>query len=222
MSSTILRHSTHRTRDILRFCRHASTSSNPYPYPPHQNPHPHQIFHLPRSATQKQIKGRYYDLVRIYHPDSPIARKYPADVAQARFQAISKAYDLLRGKSAMTGDGLTDRERPVDPARFRPRAAPRRPHFNDTAGDERWKERVLLGATMLVRLFPWRVCATIVLWTRPTTRTQALVAFVVQTNVARQKAFVEVTHGARTGSSGPKHSLAEEALAEPTDAGRSR
>lgn len=163
-----------------------------------------------------------YDLVRIYHPDSPIARKYPADVAQARFQAISKAYDLLRGKSAMTGDVLTDRERPVDPARFRPRAAPRRPHFNDTAGDERWKERVLLGATMLVRLFPWRVCATIVLWTRPTTRTQALVAFVVQTNVARQKAFVEVTHGARTGSSGPKHSLAEEALAEPTDAGRSR
>lgn len=92
-----------------------------------------------------------YDLVRIYHPDSPIARKYPAEIAQAQFQSISKAYDLMRGKSAITGEVLTNRERHADPARFRPKA-PRRPHFDETTGDERWKERVLFGATLLVSL----------------------------------------------------------------------
>ena len=103
-----------------------------------------------------------YDLVRIYHPDSFIARKYPVDIAQARFQAISKAYDLLRGKSAITGDILTDRERGTDPARFRPKT-PRRRHFDETTGDERWKERILLGATVVVGL----LCSCRdVLWTK--------------------------------------------------------
>ncbi|KAF8444656.1 hypothetical protein L210DRAFT_3394257 [Boletus edulis BED1] len=194
-----LKQSAHRTWDLLRYvahrsCRHASTSSNPYPYPTHPNPQPHQIFHLPRSATQKQIKERYYDLVRIYHPDSPMARTFPTDTAQVRFQAISKAYDLMRGKSTITGDVVMDRERPADPARFRPR----RPHFDATPGDERWKERVLFGATVV-----------------------AIVAFVVQTNVTRQKAMGQVTRGARTGSSGAKYALTDEALAEPTEPERS-
>lgn len=174
--ANILHQPVHRTREILRYvahrsCRHTSTSSNPYPYPTHPHPRPHQIFHLPRSATQQQIKERCrwslhallngllnpffpvldYDLVRIYHPDSPIARKYPADIAQARFQSISKAYDLMRGKSDLTGDAVTSRERPADPARFRPRATRRR-HFDETVGDERWKERILFGATLLVSL----------------------------------------------------------------------
>ncbi|KAF8556355.1 hypothetical protein OG21DRAFT_1483125 [Imleria badia] len=164
----------------------------------HPNPQPHQIFHLPRSATQQQIKERYYDLVRIYHPDSPIARHYPTDIAQAQFQSISKAYDLMRGKSAITGEVLTNRERHADPARFRPEAR-RRPHFDETTGDERWKERVLFGATVI-----------------------AIVAFVAQTTVTRHKAIVGATNGARTGSSRPKYSMAEEALAEPTESGRSR
>jgi len=198
-SSGILKQSTRCTRDILRYlarpsCRHASTSSNPFPYPTHPNPQPHQVFHLPRSASQQQIKQRYYDLVRIYHPDSPIARNYPPETAQARFQSISKAYDLLRGKSAITGAVLTNRERQVDPARFRPRATRRPRHFDETAGDERWKERVLLGATLL-----------------------AVVAFVMQTNVSRHRAINQAARGARTTSSEPKHSLADEALAEPTE-----
>jgi len=198
--SIILKQSAHRTRDILRYrsCRHASTSFNPYPYPTHSNPQPHQIFHLPRSATQQQIKERYYDLVRIYHPDSPVARKHPAETAQARFQSISKAYDLMRGKSAITGEVLTNRERHADPARFRPKAR-RRPHFDETTGDERWKERILFGATVL-----------------------AIVAFVAQTAVARHKAIVQATNGTRTTSSGPKYSLADEALTEPTETARSR
>lgn len=174
--SSILNQQAYRTRSILcyvahRSCRHVSTSSNPYPYPTHPNPQPHQIFHLPRSATQRQIKERCrwtlhalsngllshffswldYDLVRIYHPDSPIARNYPAEIVQTQFQSISKAYDLMRGKSAITGEVMTNRERHADPARFRPKAT-RRPHFDETAGDERWKERVLFAATVLVSL----------------------------------------------------------------------
>ena len=90
-----------------------------------------------------------YDLVRIYHPDSPVARNYSAELAQARFQSISKAYDMMRGKSAITGEVVTNRERHVDPARFRPKTT-RRPHFDETTGDERWKERILFGATVLV------------------------------------------------------------------------
>ena len=92
-----------------------------------------------------------YDLVRIYHPDSPVARKYPAETAQSRFQSISKAYDLMRGKSVITGEVLTNRERHADPARFTPKAR-RRLHFDETTGDERWKERILFGATVLVSL----------------------------------------------------------------------
>jgi hypothetical protein len=34
------------------------SSSSPYPYPPHRNPTPHQIFHLPRNATEADIKAR--------------------------------------------------------------------------------------------------------------------------------------------------------------------
>jgi len=194
-SSGILKQSTRCTRDILRYlarpsCRHASTSSNPFPYPTHPNPQPHQVFH----SNVCFFHGPDYDLVRIYHPDSPIARNYPPETAQARFQSISKAYDLLRGKSAITGAVLTNRERQVDPARFRPRATRRPRHFDETAGDERWKERVLLGATLL-----------------------AVVAFVMQTNVSRHRAINQAARGARTTSSEPKHSLADEALAEPTE-----
>jgi hypothetical protein len=36
----------------------ASSSSNPYPYPPHSNPTAHQIFHLPLTASQKEVKSR--------------------------------------------------------------------------------------------------------------------------------------------------------------------
>lgn len=38
--------------------RNTSTSANPYPYPTHANPTPHQIFHLPQSATKAEVKAR--------------------------------------------------------------------------------------------------------------------------------------------------------------------
>lgn len=39
-------------------CRAASTSANPYPFPKAAHPTPHQIFHLPRSATRADVKAR--------------------------------------------------------------------------------------------------------------------------------------------------------------------
>lgn len=38
------------------FARHVPR--NPYPYPLHSNPTPHQIFHLPKSATKEDVKAR--------------------------------------------------------------------------------------------------------------------------------------------------------------------
>ncbi|KAF9224221.1 hypothetical protein BS17DRAFT_670002, partial [Gyrodon lividus] len=77
--------------------RPASTSSK-FPFPSARNATPHQIFHLPKGASQEQIKARYYDLVKLYHPDSAPARALSSDQRTLRFQAITKAYEILRGR----------------------------------------------------------------------------------------------------------------------------
>ncbi|EIW75286.1 hypothetical protein CONPUDRAFT_147375 [Coniophora puteana RWD-64-598 SS2] len=80
--------------------RNGSTTSNTlYAFPTHPNPTPHQIFHLPRGASQHDVKARYYDLVRAHHPDSALARGLEPAEATRRFAAIGAAYDTLRGKS---------------------------------------------------------------------------------------------------------------------------
>ncbi|EJU03494.1 hypothetical protein DACRYDRAFT_93836 [Dacryopinax primogenitus] len=65
-------------------------------YPSHAHPTPHEIFHLRRTASQDEIKERYYELVRVHHPDSPTCRHEPDDIRQERFKAITKAYDILK------------------------------------------------------------------------------------------------------------------------------
>lgn len=101
-------------------------SAPQFPFPTHARPSPHQIFHLPLSATQQDVKQRCvchclrrikwpsfmfnllqpsnnsdYALVRLHHPDSPSCRLHTPSPAErhARFQAISAAYDTLRLKS---------------------------------------------------------------------------------------------------------------------------
>lgn len=72
---------------------------------------PFEIFSLPSSATPKEIKSRYYELVRIYHPD-----KSSTEDTQKRtkdFQAIVKAYELLSDTKKKqlyinTGTGWSD------------------------------------------------------------------------------------------------------------------
>lgn len=112
---------------LLRRARFLSTSSIAcaaalYPFPTHPRPTPHQIFHLPSNASQKDIKARYYELVRLHHPDSAQARSLPPGVAHSRFNSITSAYDVLRGKTSAHSD---------DP--LRNEIARRRRHYNTAA-----------------------------------------------------------------------------------------
>ncbi|KAF9038666.1 hypothetical protein BJ165DRAFT_1499482 [Panaeolus papilionaceus] len=65
----------------------------------HKQPTPHEIFHLRHSASPAEIKARYFELVRIHHPDSMHVRRSrlsPHD-AHHRFRNIKAAYDFLQG-----------------------------------------------------------------------------------------------------------------------------
>lgn len=102
----------------------------------------------------------------MHHPDSPQCRDLPSTVRRARFQSITHAYDVLRGKRT---------QRAVhDPAmeellRRRQYAYPRsagsayqhggssyaydgsgRRDLEDT-GDDRWKDRVIIFVGVVVR-----------------------------------------------------------------------
>ncbi|KAI0344557.1 hypothetical protein BDW22DRAFT_1326270 [Trametopsis cervina] len=143
----------------------ASTSANPYPYPLHTNPTPHQIFHLPRTATQADVKARYYDLVRIYHPDSPVSRALPSPTAQARFQSITAAYDSLRGKSTNLPEGSQAEQAKknfhnLNTAMWKARQQ-RRAELR-VGLDDRWKDAAMMSAVVVVSFillaylyYPW-------------------------------------------------------------------
>ncbi|KDQ61975.1 hypothetical protein JAAARDRAFT_31462 [Jaapia argillacea MUCL 33604] len=94
---------TSSSADAERHGRHKPHHHHvPYPFPTHPNPTPHQIFHLPVGASQSDIKSRYYDLVRIHHPDSPTCRSLlPSPTARhERFQKLTSAYEHLRFPTA--------------------------------------------------------------------------------------------------------------------------
>ncbi|PFH49775.1 hypothetical protein AMATHDRAFT_124244, partial [Amanita thiersii Skay4041] len=143
---------------------------NPYPFPAHRNPTPHQIFHLPVSPTESEIKSRYYDLVRIYHPDKVDPSVSP-EIAQARFQAISDAYDILRGRKpphhlgigGPTMGGWPREEGYPTTAAWRAASQARRRQELYTSGrlDDRWKDGVLvIGVALTVGLFVFQISAT--------------------------------------------------------------
>lgn len=70
------------------------------------NPSPYDIFRLPRTSSASQIKSRYYDLVRVLHPDklSSASASSPSETsdadhltrAQEEFKSVVQAYELLR------------------------------------------------------------------------------------------------------------------------------
>ncbi len=93
-----------------------------------------------------------YELVRIYHPDSPVARVYPPEISEARFHAISASYDVLRGRRvAMDPESPGVAPRPRFDLHALWRAKQR--HRRDPIGpvDDRWKDGVILGSLILVR-----------------------------------------------------------------------
>jgi hypothetical protein len=152
----------------------SSSTSSRFPFPSHRNPTPHQIFHLLPGASQADIKARCtsvrssarspadtyttdYELARTFHPDSPAAQALPATVRHARFHAVTRAYDILRGKPhSLTADDDASaelarrrRQRQV----YRQRAAA---DFAEAAGvggaDEAWKDQVIIVFGLAVRI----------------------------------------------------------------------
>ncbi|KDQ53518.1 hypothetical protein JAAARDRAFT_39205 [Jaapia argillacea MUCL 33604] len=191
-------HSTPRPWTQLLLSRSASTSSNPLPFPAHPDPTPQQIFHLPITASQKDIKKRYYDLVRIYHPDSPISRVVGPEVAHARFQAIGSAYNVLRGKSPQAvGEEPRPQYNDLNTAMWKARQR-QRAELN-FGMDERWKERLLVGTMLLT-----------------------IAAFVAQTFATRRQALAEAVKEAKAQPvtspmvlQGSRHRRDEERLTAP-------
>jgi curved DNA-binding protein CbpA len=83
--------------------RHASATASSdeelaFPAPPYG---PYEIFHLPRSASDADIKARYYDLVRLLHPDrAGVADGSAAKQQKRQWEEMQKAYELLRSSRA--------------------------------------------------------------------------------------------------------------------------
>ncbi|CAL1713886.1 unnamed protein product [Somion occarium] len=151
-----------RRNKALVQCRKATTSSTSprYPFPTHPRPTPHEIFHLPAGASKQDVKTRYYDLVRIHHPDSPHARHLDPSVRHSRFQSIRAAYDTLMGKGYGSGSTIDpvyaelERRRRTQEAYRRAR---QRAEFADgfpqkkweASPDDRWKDRVIFAVGIL-------------------------------------------------------------------------
>ena len=98
-----------------------------------------------------------YDLVRIHHPDSPVVRALglTPDVAHARFQSISAAYDVLRGNNSQGSDNNSEIRKAAANAAAAAATSRRSAHASrpdiHVIGDDRWKDRIIMGGVVLVR-----------------------------------------------------------------------
>ena len=112
----------------------------------------------PRSSsvdTDHPSGATDYELVRVYHPDSPIARAHPPEISEARFHAISTSYDVLRGRRPTHDPDSPDA--PLHPrvdlhALWRAKQRLRQDPLSGPA-DDRWKDGILLGSIIVVRSF---------------------------------------------------------------------
>ena len=107
-----------------------------------------------------------YELVRTYHPDSPASQALPSSVRHARFHAVAKAYDILRGSSnLLPGHNFADDVYNAELARRRRQHARRQAYHqhatseNAEAGgmsgaDDAWKDQVIIVVGLAVRRIP--------------------------------------------------------------------
>ncbi|BFZ58911.1 hypothetical protein PYCC9005_005979 [Savitreella phatthalungensis] len=84
---------------LLRAASSSSTSSSAasaFTFPPQTYPSPYEIFHLDRSCSTSDVKRRYYELVKQFHPD-----RLPgcSEADNERFRKIVAANDLLTNVS---------------------------------------------------------------------------------------------------------------------------
>src|SRR5437899_1462772 len=86
------------TRSFHATSTHSYTSPHPddLNWPESPNPTPYEIFNLPPTASHTEIKKRYYQLARRYHPDSHFALSDAAEqVRLQRFRQVVQANELL-------------------------------------------------------------------------------------------------------------------------------
>ncbi|KAK7057256.1 flavin carrier protein 2 [Favolaschia claudopus] len=130
--------------------RYAASKATQFPFsfPTNiPNPTPHQIFHLPRNASQSDVKTRYIELVRKYHPDK-VDSSVPSHIAHARFQAITAAYNALRtNPSASSGHDRTETPTPAARAMYKRR---RNLYSGPQLADDTWKDRIIVAGVIFV------------------------------------------------------------------------
>lgn len=72
-----------------------SVPSDDLRWPSSPNPTPYEIFGLPPTASSAEIKKRYYQLARKYHPDSRISSTEVDQERLRRFRDVVRANELL-------------------------------------------------------------------------------------------------------------------------------
>ncbi|KAF8210115.1 hypothetical protein K438DRAFT_1959397 [Mycena galopus ATCC 62051] len=128
----------------------ASKATVQFPFPNTGNPTPHQIFHLPRNASQSDVKARYFELVKIHHPDK-VDQSVPSGVAHARFQAITSAYNALRTNSVSSA-GHDRAEAPTPAARAMYKRS-RNLYSGPQLADDSWKDRIIVAGVIFVAFY---------------------------------------------------------------------
>lgn len=127
VASSLARSVLHRRRRFEKFlsvnpvfiCR-ANTSS--FTFPPHTNPTPHEIFHLPHTASQDEIKARCEsNLSSLRTPTSPIVR-FSHQFGFWRHRPLNcqlQDYELVKVYHPDASDGQHDVSPSVRNAQFR-------------------------------------------------------------------------------------------------------
>lgn len=94
-----------------------------------------------------------FDLVRLYHPDKAGLSVSP-EVAHAQFQAITSAYDALRGKTPLgsvpsTSGGVDSTYQST--AAWRAMRNRRQELYSSGAADDSWKDKIIVMGVVGVR-----------------------------------------------------------------------
>ncbi|GAA5983352.1 hypothetical protein JCM10908_000251 [Rhodotorula pacifica] len=80
----------------------------------------YRVLELPKEATRKQIKERFYELSRKYHPDAPSTSSDTPEQRTARFQQLSQSYSVLSDPDQRRSYDLSRTGSSVPPHRRRP------------------------------------------------------------------------------------------------------
>lgn len=98
--------------------------------------------------------------MRLYHPDK-IGVSASSDLAHARFQAITAAYDILRRKSSALDDPLSSSSSASPTARYQTTAAyramrkKRQELYNSGPVDDSRKDKIIIFGVIMVFFFVW-------------------------------------------------------------------